>query len=111
MQNFIFAVALMLCGSTVSAVEMPQLAKNRNCTLCHALERKIVGPSWSDIAKHYKGNHDAPIFLANKIKMGGFGVWGAMPMPEQLVSNAEAKELAKFILGLSGDKKMVASGR
>jgi len=111
MRYFIFSVTLMLCSAIASAVDMPVLAKKKNCTGCHAIERKIVGPSWLDVAKRYKGNNEAPLFLANKIKVGGFGIWGVLRMPEQNLTNEEADKLAKFILELSDEPPLVASGR
>ncbi len=104
-------VAITLCSSVASAVDMPDLAKKKNCAGCHAIEKKLVGPSWLEVAKRYKGNNEAPIFLANKIKLGGFGIWGSLPMPAQHVSDAEADALAKFILGLSGNRQQVVSAR
>ena len=97
-----FAIAFMLCSSVAFAVDMPELAMKKGCAGCHAIDKKLVGPAWREVAKHYKGNNDAPIFLANKIRMGGFGVWGSLPMPAQHVSNEEADTLTKLILGLSG---------
>ena len=111
MRYFIFAVALTFCGSVASAIDMPDLAKKRNCPRCHAIDKKIVGPSWLDVAKRYKRNEEAPLFLANKIWQGGFGVWGPVPMPEQHVSNEEAKKLAKFILELPIDRPIDVSRR
>jgi cytochrome c len=112
MRNYIYAVAaLMSYSSVASAVDMPELAKKKNCAECHAIEKKLAGPAWLDVAKHYKGNNEASFFLPNKIKQGGFGVWGALSMPAQAVSDEEAKTLAKFILGLSSESKSVVSGR
>lgn len=111
MRDCIFAVALMLCGSVASAIEMPELARKKNCAACHAIERKSIGPAWLEVAKRYKGNNDAHVFLANKIKMGGFGIWGTLPMPAQRVSNEEADTLIRFILELSRDPSVVVSGR
>ena len=111
MKNLFFAIAFMLCSSVASAVEMPELAIKKNCAGCHAIDKKVVGPAWREVAKHYKGNKEAPIFLASKIKMGGFGVWGSLPMPAQHVSDGEASTLVKFILELSGEPPMAVSGR
>ena len=69
------------------------LAKN-NCTACHAQDRKIVGPSFNDIAKKYPGKVD---YLAGKIKSGGSGVWGAIPMPPQSAPDADIKTIAVWL--------------
>ena len=78
------------------------LAKSRNCMACHSLEKKIVGPSYKDIAKKYAGQIDAEAKLAEKILKGGKGSWGEVPMPpnNSLVKPDEANKLVKWILGL-----------
>ncbi len=76
------------------------LAKSKNCLACHAVDKKLVGPSYKDIAKKYAGDAKAADMLATKIQKGGAGVWGAIPMPANpQVSDAEAKKLATWILG------------
>jgi cytochrome c len=77
-----------------------KLAQQKGCMACHAMNAKKVGPSYADIAKKYKDKPDAVDYLAGKIKKGGAGVWGSIPMPPQNVSDAEAKQLAKWILDL-----------
>jgi cytochrome c len=67
---------------------------------CHAVDAKKVGPSYKDVAKKYAGRADAVDYLAGKIKKGGAGVWGSVPMPPQNVSDAEAKQLAQWILSV-----------
>lgn len=75
--------------------------KKNNCMACHQVERKVVGPSYKEIAAKYRGQADAADYLAKKIRAGGKGVWGPMPMPAQPhVSEAEAKELAQYLLNL-----------
>ena len=76
------------------------LAQKKNCMACHALEKKVVGPAYKDVAKKYAGQ-DVSAKLAAKIKQGGSGVWGAIPMPANpQVSDAEAKQLASWVLSL-----------
>ena len=70
------------------------LAQKNNCTACHGFENKIVGPSFSDIAKKYSGKTE---YLAGKIKSGGSGVWGPIPMPAQTLSEADAKILGDWL--------------
>jgi len=75
------------------------LANTKNCMACHAVERKLVGPSYKEIAKKYEANKDAVELLAGKIVKGGSGVWGAIPMPANpQVNDADAKKLAAWIL-------------
>ena len=69
------------------------LAKH-NCTACHAQNTKVVGPSFNDIAKKYPGKAD---YLAGKIKSGGSGVWGAIPMPTQTAPEADIKTIANWL--------------
>ena len=77
------------------------LAKSKNCLACHAIDKKLVGPSYKDIAKKYAGDAKAADMLATKIQKGGAGVWGAIPMPANpQVNDAEAKKLVTWILGL-----------
>jgi cytochrome c len=79
----------------------PQLAQQRACMACHTVDKKVVGPSYKDVAAKYAGQAGAADKLAEKIVKGGVGVWGAVPMPANpKVSPAEAKQLADWILGL-----------
>ena len=76
------------------------LAQKKNCMACHAVEKKVVGPSYKDVAKKYAGK-DMADKLAAKVREGGSGVWGAIPMPANpQVSDAEAKQLVSWILSL-----------
>jgi cytochrome c len=77
------------------------LAQAKNCMSCHAVENKLVGPSYKDVAVKYKGDKTAADKLATKIIKGGAGVWGPVPMPANAqVNEAEAKKLAAWVLGL-----------
>lgn len=79
----------------------PELAQKRACLACHSADKKIVGPSYKDIAAKYAGQKDAADKLAEKIVKGGVGVWGQVPMPANpSVSPAEAKQLATWVLGI-----------
>lgn len=70
------------------------------CTACHGVKNKIVGPGFNEIAAKYKGQADAEAYLAGKIKSGGSGVWGAVPMPPQpQIQDADAKAIAQWIAG------------
>lgn len=93
-------VGLLVAGSTLAA-DMPAAAKKNNCVACHAIDKKVVGPAWADVAKKYKGDAGAAAHLDDKIAKGGKGVWGPMPMPPNPKMTAEErKELIDFILGL-----------
>jgi cytochrome c len=76
------------------------LAQKHACTACHAVDKKIVGPSYQDVAKKYATQKDAAAALAASIKAGGAGKWGPVPMPAQpALSDADLKTLAAWILG------------
>ncbi len=88
-----------LLSVTSPALADPALAASRNCMACHAVDRKLVGPAFKDVAKKYAGQKDVADKLASKIRQGGSGVWGAVPMPANTqVTEAEAKKLAAWIL-------------
>lgn len=75
------------------------LATAKNCMACHALDKKLVGPSYKDVAAKYASDKTAADKLATKIQKGGAGVWGPVPMPANpQVSEAEAKKLAAWVL-------------
>lgn len=106
------AVAGILIAGNIMAEEIPPLAKKLNCTACHTLDRKTIGPSFKDIAKKYTGTgatkftfngKEYPLIegLVMKVSKGGSGNWGAMPMPANDAAGAkqtEMTELVKFIL-------------
>ena len=77
------------------------LAKSKNCLACHAVDKKLVGPAYKDIAKKYAGQKDAEAKLSEKVIKGGKGVWGEIPMPPNAsVTPAESTKLVKWILSL-----------
>lgn len=99
--SMMVAAGLMVAGSAM-ATDMPAVAKKNNCTACHAVDKKVVGPAWKDVAAKYK--NDPAAFtdkLPNKVKKGGAGSWGSMPMPANpKVSDEDMKEIMAFIKGL-----------
>lgn len=98
-----FLVAVFAFGAMISnaALASEQLAKEKNCLACHAVENKLVGPGYKEVAAKYKSDKTAEDKLASKIMKGGSGVWGQIPMPANpQVSAAEAKTLVKWILSL-----------
>lgn len=75
------------------------LAKAKNCTACHAVDKKLIGPAYKDVAAKYATDKDASAKLAKKVREGGVGVWGQIPMPANPQVNAdEAAALVKWIL-------------
>jgi cytochrome c len=79
----------------------PDLAKKNTCSGCHAVDRKVVGPSYKAIAARYQSQPRAQMVetLATKIRLGGGGVWGVVVMPGNTkISEADAKKLAEWIL-------------
>ena len=79
------------------------LTSKHSCTACHAMETKGVGPAFREVAKKYAGRNDAVQYLAGKIKSGGSGVWGSIPMPAQSLGNDDAETIAQWLAG--GAKK------
>ncbi len=100
--SMLAAAGLMVAGSAM-ATDMPELAKKSNCTSCHAIDKKVVGPAWMEVSKKYKGQADAEAKLITKVAKGGSGAWGSMPMPPNApkVAEADIKTLVEFILGLA----------
>lgn len=75
------------------------LATAKNCMACHAVDKKLVGPAYKDVAAKYKGDKTAVDKLAAKVIKGGGGVWGPVPMPANpQVNDAEAKKLVAWVL-------------
>lgn len=92
--------ALALAASAAPALASLALAQQKACTACHAVDKKLVGPSYADVAKKYAGQKDAAKTLAASIKAGGAGKWGPVPMPAQPgLSDADLNTLATWILG------------
>ena len=97
------ALLIMAAVAAVSAPAMADeaLAKSKNCMACHAVDKKLVGPSYKDVAKKYASDAKAADMLASKVMKGGSGVWGAIPMPANpQVNAADAKKLVTWIMGL-----------
>lgn len=97
------AAALAAASFTLPAAAADDglaLAQKSGCTACHAVDKKIVGPAYKDVANKYRGDKAAPAKLADKVKKGGSGVWGQVPMPPNNVSDADAKKLVEWVLSL-----------
>ena len=94
----IAALATVLSVSTPALADMA-LATAKNCMACHAVDKKLVGPSYKDIATKYAGQADAVDKLAGKVVKGGSGAWGPVPMPANAqINDADAKKLVVWIL-------------
>ena len=95
------AAALWSILTVAPAIASEDLAKQKACLACHQVDKKLVGPAYKDIAAKYKTDKDAEKKLAAKIRAGGTGVWGQIPMPANpSVSEAEALTLAKWVLAM-----------
>lgn len=93
------AVAASLCAAPAFANQ--ELAQKKNCMACHQVDKKLVGPGFKEVAAKYAGDKTAADKLAGKVIKGGSGAWGQVPMPANpQVSEAEAKQLVSWILGL-----------
>jgi cytochrome c len=92
-------VSAGLLASAGNALASEALAKKYNCLACHAMDKKLVGPSYADVAAKYKGDAGAEAKLIAKVKNGGSGVWGPIPMPPNAaVPDADIKTLVKWVL-------------
>lgn len=96
------ALALTIAaGAVVSlpAQASEELAKKYMCLTCHTVDKKLVGPSYHDVAAKYKGDKGAEAKLVDKVKKGGVGAWGQIPMPpNDKVPDADLKALVKWVL-------------
>ena len=96
---FVGACGMLTIGAPAFASQ--QLAKDKNCLACHAIDKKLVGPSYKDIAAKYKGDKNAQAMLVKKVRDGGVGVFGQIPMPANpQVNEQEAQTLVKWILSM-----------
>ena len=94
----LLAAAGVMTAGAVQAEDAAALAKSKNCMTCHQVDKKVVGPSYKDVANKYTAK-DEPM-LAEKIIKGGKGAWGPVPMPPNKVTPEEANTLAKWVLSL-----------
>jgi len=107
------AASLAICGTAMlylahssasmaatSDAAATQLLTKYNCQACHSVDKKIVGPSYKEVAAKYAGDSGAAAKLEQKVKTGGSGAWGAIPMPPNNVPDADLKTLVEWILSL-----------
>jgi len=94
-------VAGLLAAGGAHAQDAEALLKKYGCVACHANDKKVIGPAYNEVSLKYKGQADAPAKLVAKVKAGGLGVWGQIPMPPNVtVSDADIKALVDWILTL-----------
>jgi cytochrome c len=97
-------VGVLLTSAVAQAADAGKaeaLLKQHNCTQCHGIDKKIIGPPYKDVAAKYKGQKDAAATLAKRVKAGSKGIWGPIPMPPNAaVSDADIKVMVDYVLGL-----------
>jgi cytochrome c len=97
----LLAASTLAVASVAVADELEDMMKKNGCSACHAEDKKVIGPSYKDVAAKYKGDASAVAKLTEKVKKGGSGVWGPVPMPPNTqVSDADAKKMVELILAL-----------
>lgn len=95
------ALAAAFVAAPAFAQSGDDLLKKNGCTACHAVDKKLVGPAYKDVAAKYKGQAGVQAKISDKIKKGGSGVWGPVPMPPNpAVSDADLATMVKYILAL-----------
>jgi cytochrome c len=95
------AVSTLLVASVAVADELEDMMKKNGCSACHAEDKKVIGPSYKDVSAKYKGDAGAVAKLSEKVKKGGSGVWGPIPMPPNTqVADADVKKMVELILAL-----------
>jgi cytochrome c len=101
MKQHVSILAAVVAGMVASfpAAASEELAKKHNCLACHTVDKKVVGPSYKEVAAKYRGDKTADAKLFEKVKKGGVGVWGQVPMPPNAtVPDADIKALVKWVL-------------
>jgi cytochrome c len=95
------AAAALLAAGAAQAQDAAALLKKHACTACHSVDKKIVGPAYKDVAAKYKADAKAAAMLQDKVKKGGVGNWGQVPMPPNpAVPEADIKTMVTYILNL-----------
>lgn len=99
------AAGAMLLATQAGAVDADAakaLAQKSGCLACHAVDHKVLGPAYKDVAAKYKGNKEIEAKLIAKVKAGGSGVWGPIPMPANSpqVKDADIKTIVEWVLSL-----------
>ena len=102
MKSLILSASTLVFAAALPVQANEDLAKKHLCTTCHVVKgTKTIGPTYADVAKKYAGQKDAEAKLAEKVKKGGQGVWGQVPMPPNAaVPDADVKTLVKWVLSI-----------
>ena len=101
MNKSVTIAAIAFAVAALPATANEELAKKNACTACHAVDKKIVGPAFKEVAAKYRGDKTAEAKLVKKVKEGGVGVWGQVPMPpNSAVSDKDIQTLVKWVLSL-----------
>jgi cytochrome c len=97
----ILAATTLVVASAAVADELEDMMKKNGCNACHSEDKKVIGPSYKDVAAKYKGDATAVAKLTEKVKKGGSGVWGPVPMPPNTqVKDEDVKKMVELILAL-----------
>ena len=98
----IVAASSMLVAAQANAADASALAQKSGCLACHTVDKKVLGPAYKDVAAKYKGDKTAEAKLVAKVKAGGSGVWGPMPMPPNSpqVKDADITAIVQWVLSL-----------
>jgi cytochrome c len=100
MKRHLLIAALGLAAATPALASL-ELAQKNACTACHAVDKKLVGPAYKDVANKYRGDAKAQAMLEEKVKKGSVGVWGQVPMPPNAhVKDEDVKTLVQWVLSL-----------
>ena len=99
MKHLAASLAVAGLALAIPAQASDALAKKHNCLVCHTVDKKVIGPSYKDVAAKYRSDKTAEAKLFDKVKKGGVGVWGQIPMPPNAtVPDADIKSLVKWVL-------------
>ena len=101
MKITVLLLTVTVCALNVSAQASEELMEKSGCVSCHRIEQKLIGPSFRDVAAKYKSDKDALPYLLEKVRDGGEGVWGDMPMPPnsvEKISDDDLKSVIEWVL-------------
>ena len=99
MKRFALVLAAAAIPVSLPAQAQEELAKKHACLACHAVDKKLVGPAYKDVAAKYRGDASAEAKLVEKVKKGSQGTWGQVPMPPNAnVPDADVRALVKWVL-------------
>jgi cytochrome c len=98
----IVAASSILVAAQANAADESALAQKSGCLACHSVDKKVLGPAYKDVAAKYKGDKTAEARLVAKVKAGGSGVWGPMPMPPMgaQVKETDITKIVQWVLSL-----------